>query len=134
MNAQENTHTYPINFQMEEYSEIIDTDFNKTSIDFSLPSSDWNMTDFQINFSNITSNIQTKVIDGGINSWDVIELSSDKFSLAVRLNWPIRLLYMLLKFLATLLHPLLVKFMFKYKDVIRGVVFQIRQFMALLYY
>ena len=93
MNAQENTHTYPINFQMEEYSEIIDTDFNKTSIDFSLPSSDWNMTDFQINFSNITSNIQTKVIDGGINNWDVIEHSSETFSLAVEIElaYPITL-------------------------------------------
>ena len=93
MNAQENTHTYPINFQMEEYSEIIDTDFNKTSIDFSLPSSDWNMTDFQINFSNITSNIQTKVIDGGINSGDVIEHSSETYSLAVEIElaYPITL-------------------------------------------
>ncbi|TFG22893.1 MAG: hypothetical protein EU532_13975, partial [Promethearchaeota archaeon] len=46
----------PTSFLISEFSEDSDSEENITSIDLSLPSSNWNLTDLQVNFTDIEFN------------------------------------------------------------------------------
>ena len=59
----EKTLTVPLQFLMYEFSEDTESKENITSIDISLPSSAWNLTDIQINFTDIDFNREIRDIE-----------------------------------------------------------------------
>jgi len=54
---------FPVNFNMEEFTENFDSLDNITSIELVLPSSSWNLTNLQLNFSNIKLQHEIKPIE-----------------------------------------------------------------------
>ncbi|MFX1586941.1 MAG: hypothetical protein ACFFC1_02195 [Promethearchaeota archaeon] len=55
--------TFPVNLTMEEFTENFDCLDNITSIEIPLPSSSWNLTNLQLNFSNIKLQREIKPIE-----------------------------------------------------------------------
>ncbi len=64
-NAQSNgdSLTIPTNFSMLEFGERNGTNENVDSIDIEIPSSSWNLTDIQLNFTDIKLERETKTIE-----------------------------------------------------------------------
>ena len=71
-NAQSNgdSLTIPINFSTLEFGEKNGTNENVGSIDIGIPSSSWNLTDIQLNFTDINLGREIKTIEGKEYGYD----------------------------------------------------------------
>ncbi len=84
-NNQNKTLTAPLSFSMYEFSEELESEENATSIDISLPSSSWNLTDIQVNFTDIDFNREVIVIEDEPDDSNFINQKSIK-GIAVQIN------------------------------------------------
>ena len=77
----------PRKFEMFEYTEISKGNENISSIDIPLPSSTWNITSLELNFTNIKLSREVITIEDTFNN-DTYYMDIDKFShcLAVQIN------------------------------------------------
>ena len=75
----------PSTFSMYEFSEALESKENISSIDISLPSSTWNLTDIQVNFTDINFNRETKVIENEADASNSIDQTNIK-GISVQIN------------------------------------------------
>ena len=75
----------PSNFLITEFSEDCNSGENLTSIDLSLPSPTWNLTDIEVNFTDIEFKREIKTIEDGIDAANYIDKLTIR-GLAVQIN------------------------------------------------
>lgn len=77
--------TVSSNFSMYEFSNEFKSNENITSIDISLPSSTWNLTDIQVNFTEIEFNREIRVIENEPDDSNFID-KSNIIGISVQMN------------------------------------------------
>jgi len=71
-------------FEIHEYTDGVNNQTNVNSISIDLPSSSWNVTEIELNFTNIKLGRETVIIEDGGESFKTV--SKDKHCWAVQIN------------------------------------------------
>lgn len=77
------TLTTPMNFSMIEFSDQIGSNDSISSLNITLPSSSWNVTDIELNFTDIKLGKEVKIVEDQFNR---VEKIKDKKAWGVQIN------------------------------------------------
>ena len=80
----DNSYSIPNKFQIFEFTEFSDTLLNKSSIDIDLPSSTWNISSIELNFTNIE--LEKEIIEVETEDSGSKNLNKQKPAYAVQIN------------------------------------------------
>ena len=87
-NQNDETLNVSYNFPMLEFSDQIGTNDSLSSINLTLPSSDWNITDIDLNFTDIKLGKETKTIEEGGSStnYEKVDLSDQGWGVQINIT------------------------------------------------